>query len=1075
MKKQFCLCLLPLLATTMIFSQNIGFKNLQKSPKSNSQLGFTIQSVSPNGKQQLPKAKIVSSVYSSTQLSLKDLNTDPLNNIQFSAGKLIYCERAKSKSIISQTNSQRFYSFHNAAKKVTRLLNPTDELKIESENIDELGISHIKAQQYLKGIKVYGGQTSLHLNATKEIMTGHIQTVDTTISIVPELSKSNVLNIVLTDLKSKRKARELSAEEKKILNYESPEISLLIYENRLAFEIKIRPNFIDDWRYYVDAKNGQILLSYNNTNNDGPATATGYDLNGVSQNINTLLISGTYYLINASESMFNTTTGNGIIKTFDAKNSSFENFTGTPITSANNVWSSTIAISAHSNAKKAYQYFKNTFGRNSIDGKGGNIVSLINVTDENSKPLDNAFWNGAMMLYGNGNTNFKPLAGGLDVAAHEMGHGVISNTANLIYQGQSGAINESFADIFGAMVDRNDWLIGEDIVKLSAFPSGALRSISDPHNGGTSLSSKGWQPKHMTEFVSGVVLNNYPDRDNEGVHINSGICNYVYYLFATAVTKEKAEQVYYRALVNYLQSNSQFIDLRLAVIQSAKDLYGETSVEVSKAKQAFDTVGIYEETTVNHQQDYSANPGQDYLLIVNSDPLDPNSIYRCSTTGTNLIPLTTGGVKNKPSITDDGTLAYFVGLDHNIYKLTLNPTTVTAISNNGMWDNVAISKDGKRFACITTQIDTAIYVYDLVSQSAVKYHLFNPTNEGTSTGGVLYADALEFDHTGEYLIYDAYSQINSTNGSNISYWDIALLNVWDNAKNTFGNGSIQKPLGNLPADVSIGNPTFSKNSPYIIAFDYMNSTTNSYAVVGANLLTNDLGVVVSNNTIGFPSYSKNDDKVAFSSLDTNKKHIVGAISLNLDKINGNGTASLLIQDGYLPSYYTVGKRTLGLAPSANFTADYKSGFKPLTVRFMDLSANEPTTWSWTFQGGNPSTSSSQNPTVVYNSNGTYQVSLTCANLFGNNTLTRTSYISVELTNSLNSVSQLISFYPNPVKNTLLIASEKDFELKLYDISGNMVIYVINQKEVDLSKLRKGVYILQMVVDGQILNNKLIRE
>ena len=94
--------------------------------------------------------------------------------------------------------------------------------------------------------------------------------------------------------------------------------------------------------------------------------------------------------------------------------------------------------------------------------------------------MDNAFWNGEFMGYGNGNQGFKPLAGALDVAGHEMTHGVIENTARLEYRNQSGALNESFADIFATLIDRDDWTLGEDVVKSNVFPSGALRSLENP-------------------------------------------------------------------------------------------------------------------------------------------------------------------------------------------------------------------------------------------------------------------------------------------------------------------------------------------------------------------------------------------------------------------------------------------------------------------------------------------------------------------------------------------------------------------------------------------------------------------
>ena len=92
-------------------------------------------------------------------------------------------------------------------------------------------------------------------------------------------------------------------------------------------------------------------------------------------------------------------------------------------------------------------------------------------------PMDNAYWNGVFMAYGDGAEAFGPLSDGLDVAAHEMTHGIIQHTADLEYKSQSGALNESIADIFAAMVDSDDWLLGEDIVVAEFFSSGALRSL----------------------------------------------------------------------------------------------------------------------------------------------------------------------------------------------------------------------------------------------------------------------------------------------------------------------------------------------------------------------------------------------------------------------------------------------------------------------------------------------------------------------------------------------------------------------------------------------------------------------
>jgi Zn-dependent metalloprotease len=105
---------------------------------------------------------------------------------------------------------------------------------------------------------------------------------------------------------------------------------------------------------------------------------------------------------------------------------------------------------------------------------------LINVADDDGSSMGNAFWNGQAMFYGNGDGAFQPLARGLDVAGHEMSHGVIQSTANLEYQGESGALNESFADVFGVLIDRDDWKIGEDVVKASSISFRRIAQYGKP-------------------------------------------------------------------------------------------------------------------------------------------------------------------------------------------------------------------------------------------------------------------------------------------------------------------------------------------------------------------------------------------------------------------------------------------------------------------------------------------------------------------------------------------------------------------------------------------------------------------
>lgn len=990
--KKYAVLTVALIICMSGFSQTkSSFKNPQKHSAVKTP-GFQFRYISGAAAQKQAFANTSGNFFVATDMQLPVIERNSLHSLRFAGGKLIYCERPNQKAASTVSNRERFYNFHSAARKASKLPDPRRDLQIVSDTIDALGITHIRAQQYLKGIKVYGGESNLHIKGSKEIFTGHILPVDTTLDVVPRINESSVLEAVTADLKTKTTVKSLTGEQKKILQYEKPEIALLIYENRLAYEVKIRPNFIQDWRYFVDAHSGKIIHAYNNTKTNGPATATAIDLNGVLRTINTYQNNGVYQLVNVAETMFNSARNEGVVITYDAKNTSSYNFNYSLITSADNTWNNPTSVSAHWATTLTYRYLKNTFNRNSLNNKGGNMIAFINVADDDGSSMENAYWNGQFVSLGNGGSTFKPLAGALDVIAHEFGHGVISNTANLEYQGQSGAINEAFADFFGSMVDRDDWLIGEDITSTSFSPSGALRNMADPHNGGK-YGDPYWQPKTVSEMYTG-------SQDNGGVHINCGIINYTYYLFATEVTKEKAEQVFYRALTSYLTSRSQFIDLRIAIVQSAKDLYGETSDVVAAAEKAFDTVGIRGEAAVEPDQDYTVNPGEEFLLVYNTDYFDSNTLYTASITeGTNFRALSRTVMKSKPSVTDDGSYAIFVPSDSKIKIIDLQSSTPqeSFISDEAFFDNVAISKDGNRLAAISTQIDTAIYVYDFIKAQWAKFRLYNPTttDNGLSAGGVLYADALEFDHTGEYLMYDAYNEMKSTiDGSEISYWDIGFIKVWNNTDSTFADGNIRKLFSLLPENVSVGNPAFSKNSSNIIAFDYIDDSKSEYSILGADIVTGKISVIFENATVGYPSFSKNDDKIAFTALDNMNAEVVGIQNLADDKISPNGSAYLYVNEAKWPVFYSNGNRVLGMAPTANFTADIVSGTAPLTVKFLDASVNEPVAWQWTFEGGNPATSAVQHPVVLYQAEGTYSVTLKCSNAYGNDSITKTGYITI---------------------------------------------------------------------------------
>ncbi len=1076
--KRHLFILLLIIPGLLINGQNIPFKTIEKK-QGPARPDFAVAKLkaSPASKsastQKFPQVRdFTKPVITGSNQSLKKVITSDRGPV--------YIERKGSAVMASP--EERLYKFLDETKDISGYDNSREIFIITGIRTDELGITHIKTVQQYKGVEIYGSESILHINAGKERFTGSFHKPGPDTETTPAISSAAAVQNAISDVRGVTMYKELSPKEKDLLHYSSPECALVLLnagknEYRLAWSVSIRPNFIEEWKYFIDAASGGVIRKFNNTNSDGAVTATATDLNGHSQTINTYLDAGTYYLIDVAEPMFVPSTDEGVIMTLDANQTSATNLDYRYVTSTNNTWPQKNTVSAHNNATRAYRYFRETFNRNSLNDQGGNIISFVNVTEDDGSSMENAFWNGQAVFYGNGGTIFSSLAGALDVAAHELGHGVVSNTANLEYYGQSGAINESYADIFGAMVDRDDWLIGEDITSTSYSPSGALRDMADPHNMGTSLSQPYWQPKTLSEMYLG-------SQDNGGVHINSGIGNYVYYLFATAVSKEKAEQVYYKALNDYLTKNSQFIDLRIAVIQAASDLYGPTSQEVTKAGDAFTAAGIQEEVQVDKTQNYDVNNGQEYLLSYDTYEGDDKTLHRTSGDGTDIL-LSTRPMKSKVSVTDDGSMAVFVSDDHYIRYMSLDPANPyeDILSASDYWDNVAISKDGNRLAAISKYIDSTIYVFDLTTKGPpVAFPLYNPTTSDsiTEAGGVLYADAIEFDMTGQYLIYDAANVLRSSTSADINYWDIGFINVWNNNTGTFGDGTISKLFGSLPENISIGNPVFSKNSPWIIAFDYIDQAEGVYYVLGADLNEGVNNAIAENNTLGFPSFSKNDNKIAFTRIYYSQTdeavEWIASIGLAADKITPSGSITKVIDYATWPVYYATGERNLSLPPVADFTADKKTGDAPLQVKFIDLSGNQPTSWAWTLEGGTPATSTQQNPVVNYNTPGTYKVTLKATNTGGNNSIIKDGYIIVKTATGVEeNEANKILIYPNPVRDNLYIICEDDFSVRLYNINGRIIYSGINNRLLDMSAVEPGIYVLEIITGHSSVIHKIIRE
>jgi Zn-dependent metalloprotease len=259
------------------------------------------------------------------------------------------------------------------------------------------------------------------------------------------------------------------------------------------------------------------------------------------------------------------------------------------------------ANEAYDGAGHTYDLYKDAYGRDSIDDAGMDILSVVHY----GVGYDNAFWNGKYMVYGDGDEDlpeaqrlFNRFTIALDVIGHELTHGVVTYTANLYYYEQSGALNESFADVFGILTKQrtlgqtaaeSDWIIGAGLFTPNVQGIG-IRSMSNP---GTAYNDpvlgRDPQPGHMNNYVNTTA-------DNGGVHINSGIPNRAFYVTALEMggnAWEKAGRIWYVTLRNHLTARATFQQAADHTYAVAATLYGAGSREQQAVRSGWREVGIF--------------------------------------------------------------------------------------------------------------------------------------------------------------------------------------------------------------------------------------------------------------------------------------------------------------------------------------------------------------------------------------------------------------------------------------------------------------------------------------------------
>ena len=489
------------------------------------------------------------------------------------------------------------------------------ELKQKRGFTDKLGQTHVRFDQYINGVQVFEGEAISHVDGKGRVTVTDSLRKGLKVDTTPSISEATAVSIAMSRMNA-------------VGGYDNPSASLVVLpagerskSTRLAWHVRALvendATAPAQYDFFVDAHSGEIAFSFDSleTAKPGsgggttavvPATATGRTMwsGDVSLDVNhptttswTMQDTGrgigssaTPALGNYTLNMANSTRGGSIVS---SSTSTFGDG------SRNNTNVATAAADAHYGLQQTWDFYNTVLGRNGIDGNGTKTYSRVHY----SRNYENAFWSDSCfcMTYGDGASTFYPLVS-IDVAGHEMSHGVTSRTAGLTYSGESGGLNEATSDIFGTAVeyfaaspsDPGDWWIGERIWRSnwstgSFVQTKALRYMDDPFKDGRS-------PACWTSTLGSL-----------DVHYSSGPANHMFYLLAnggaskcngnsvSGVGITKASKIWFHALDGYMTSSTNYAAARTAALNAATDLVNSgdiTASDKASVAAAFSAIGV---------------------------------------------------------------------------------------------------------------------------------------------------------------------------------------------------------------------------------------------------------------------------------------------------------------------------------------------------------------------------------------------------------------------------------------------------------------------------------------------------
>ncbi len=773
------------------------------------------------------------------------------------------------------------------------------------------------------------------------------------------------------------------------LVYESEQGGLGYKNFHLAYKFDVYATKPLSRQYiFVDAVSGAILKTVNRieTSNAPASAVTGYS---GTQNIMTDSVNGYYRLRESGR-------GNGI-KTLNAQTST-NVFSAIDFTNASTTWNNVntamdqYATDAHLASEATYDFFYTNFNRNGLDNAGYALTAFVHYDVQ----YDNAFWDGYAMNYGDG---FNRPFTSLEVGGHEISHGLTQYTADLNYQDESGALNESFSDCMGVSIRQFIMQASSVEYRIGNQLGGAFRSMSNPK-----LYA---QPNtYLGRYWAAAG-----GPDNGGVHTNSGVQNYWFYLVAhggagtndngqsyniSGIGIDKAAAIAFRNLTVYLTPSSQYADARTYSIQSATDLYGACSNEVKIVTDAWYAVGIGDSSgaVASFTQDATtacSTPASFHFTSTSNDASNYTWNFGDNTPTTNA-PSPTHSYTSYGDYTVKLVVSNTCTLDSIVKVQLIHVTNMEPVVQGA---TICQGQTG----LLTTTSSSPLDWYSSATGGTPIYSGYSFTTPSLNSTQTYYAQT---NIPGNYQSNGVFLN-NSGNGSyftNSTFHYLifnclerqTLLSVDVDAQGT-GNRTIvlQDNTGNTLRSVTVnipdGQSTVTLNIPIPVGFGlrlgisgYVNlyrNTSGSYYPSP----TTDSTIIITNSDIGLAVYN-----YFYNWQTQNEPCISNRVPVQVVVLNNSGSFS------------------------AHSTGT--------TVAFSSNAVGTGVSYQWSFGDGNSSTL--QNPSHTYAGYGSYRVKLIESNGSCSDTLIQTITVSVNGIAELNN-SVAIKVFPNPVKDELHVS------------------------------------------------------